>query len=95
MFSPPGCTLSKNSVSWFIGSQALGSLQCVTGQLTLYETASQEVPRGPILLPRTEKLIELPPAEPLRRECEAFLKSIQTRQQPVTDARSGYARWPF
>jgi predicted dehydrogenase len=57
--------------------------------LTVYETAHEPGPHGPLLLPRSEKIIPLPAAEPLRVECEAFLDSIRTRQPPITDGRSG------
>ena len=72
-----------------MGSQRSALFNGVNGQLTLYETASQEGPKGPVLLPRTEKDIPLPKAEPLRCECEAFLDSIASRRPPITDGRSG------
>ncbi|MCE5237710.1 Gfo/Idh/MocA family oxidoreductase [bacterium] len=32
----------------------------------------------------------IPPKEPLKEQCMEFLKSIQTRQQPLSDVRDGY-----
>ena len=32
----------------------------------------------------------IPPKEPLKEQCQEFLKSIQTRQQPLSDVRDGY-----
>lgn len=34
--------------------------------------------------------IEIPPEEPLLAELRAFISSIQTRKQPLADARAGY-----
>ncbi len=58
-------------------------------KLTLYEqrvelgTGVPEMFKGPM---HNETL---PPDEPLRLECAAFLHSIQSRQPPLTDGRSG------
>ena len=35
------------------------------------------------------QLISFSQEEPLRRECQAFLESIQTRRPPLTDGLSG------
>jgi UDP-2-acetamido-3-amino-2,3-dideoxy-glucuronate N-acetyltransferase len=35
--------------------------------------------------------IPFPPEEPLRNECLAFLSSVETRQQPLTDGESAVA----
>ena len=46
------------------------------GQIPVLETADREI-------------ISLPPAEPLRTQCEVFLDCIQTGNKPLTDAQSG------
>ena len=43
----------------------------------------------PVAVRAEPETIEVPAAEPLRRECEAFLEAIRTRKQPLADGASG------
>lgn len=43
----------------------------------------------PILEKGESEVIPLPPAEPLRAQCEAFLNAIQSGEAPLTDGKSG------
>ena len=43
----------------------------------------------PVLQRDGQEPVDLPKEEPLRRECEHFVECIQTRQKPLTDAKSG------
>jgi len=43
----------------------------------------------PILKKEDAKIVEHANTEPLREECNHFLKCIQSRKQPLTNAQSG------
>lgn len=43
----------------------------------------------PVLAKADREVVELPPAEPLRTQCETFLNCIRTGRLPLTDAQSG------
>jgi predicted dehydrogenase len=45
--------------------------------------------RQPILQKGEAENIALPPDEPLRLECEHFLKCVRERTPPLTDAAAG------
>jgi UDP-2-acetamido-3-amino-2,3-dideoxy-glucuronate N-acetyltransferase len=42
-----------------------------------------------VLKKEDAELVEHADTEPLREECKHFLKSIQSRKQPLTNAQSG------
>lgn len=58
-------------------------------KLVLYDQRVAFDDRRPILLKGESAAIEIASDEPLRKECEHFIECIQTRQTPLTDARSG------
>jgi hypothetical protein len=43
----------------------------------------------PIPIKKEGEAVEYPTNEPLKMECQAFLDSIVTRKQPLTNGRSG------
>lgn len=59
------------------------------GKLKIYDKHLEDT--GHEFLPRhvAETTVYLPEAEPLKLECQHFLKCIQTRSQPLTDGASG------
>jgi len=58
-------------------------------KLTLFNHRVNLEDKQPVLQRDGQVSIDLPKEEPLRRECEHFVECIQTRQAPLTDARSG------
>ncbi|MGV3773133.1 MAG: Gfo/Idh/MocA family protein [Verrucomicrobiales bacterium] len=60
-----------------------------TEKLVLYNQRVDVENRQPILQKGESTLVPLTEDEPLRKECEHFLQSVQSRQAPLTDAASG------
>ena len=58
-------------------------------KLVLHEQRVDFQGAQPLLRNEGAEAVELPAAEPLRKECEHFLQCIESRQQPLTDAESG------
>ena len=60
------------------------------GELTLYpHRVDWFGGQVPIAHKAEAELVPLSETEPLRTECEEFVRCIITRQQPLTDGRSG------
>jgi predicted dehydrogenase len=59
------------------------------GKLVLYDQRVDFDNRRPILQKGECRPVEIVSDEPLRRECEHFLDCIESRNQPLTNARSG------
>jgi UDP-2-acetamido-3-amino-2,3-dideoxy-glucuronate N-acetyltransferase len=57
-------------------------------KLVLYSHRIEWVDRVPVAAKDTGQVVELPKQEPLRVECEHFLQSIRTREQPRTNGES-------
>ena len=58
-------------------------------KLVLYEHRIDWLDRVPVAHKDGGHIIELPAAEPLRRECEHFVECIQTGHTPRTDGQNG------
>ncbi len=58
-------------------------------KLILHEQKVEFQGAQPVLRDQGAEAVELPDAEPLRKECEHFIHCIEHRQQPLTDAESG------
>jgi predicted dehydrogenase len=58
-------------------------------KLVVYNQHVEFNGRVPVLEKAEKDVIELPQAEPLRTQCEAFLKAITEGSQPLTDGSSG------
>ena len=72
-----------------IGSRKMASFDDVAKRLVLYDQRvdiEQGVP-APVKGPGEE--VSFAADEPLRRECQAFLDAVATRQPPLTDGESG------
>jgi UDP-2-acetamido-3-amino-2,3-dideoxy-glucuronate N-acetyltransferase len=61
----------------------------VEDKLILHEQRVEFQGVQPLLRDQGTEVVELPDAEPLRKECEHFIHCIEHRQQPLTDAESG------
>jgi UDP-2-acetamido-3-amino-2,3-dideoxy-glucuronate N-acetyltransferase len=59
------------------------------GKLVLYDQHVDFDNRRPILQKGESKVVEIAADEPLRKECEHFVRCIETRAQPLTDGHSG------
>lgn len=58
-------------------------------KLVVYDQHVDFDGRTPILEKADREVIQLPAAEPLRTQCEAFLTAITSGEPPLTDAQSG------
>jgi len=58
-------------------------------KLRKYAHRVEWVKRAPVAHKAPEELIEIPPSEPLKLECQAFLDAIETREAPITSGRRG------
>jgi len=69
-----------------IGENGMAVFDGVAGTLTVYPHHLAFVGEAPAPVGQR---IELSSEEPLKRECSAFLRSIQSRMQPFTNAEEG------
>lgn len=58
-------------------------------KLVLYEHHVEWVERVPVARGAEAQVVDIERVEPLRRECEHFMKCITERKQPLTDGKSG------
>jgi predicted dehydrogenase len=58
-------------------------------KLVLYDQHVELNERQPVLQKGPTEVIPLSAEEPLRRECEEFIRSIESRRNPRTDGKSG------
>lgn len=72
-----------------VGSKRMMTFDDVRKELLLYDQRVDLKEGEPIPVKADAEKIEYPADEPLRAECQAFLNAIETRQPPLTDARSG------
>lgn len=72
-----------------IGSQKMAVFDGVTGGLTVYDQRVEWQEGEPVPIRCGGIPVELPELEPLKEECRAFLKAIETREQPLTDGING------
>jgi len=72
------------------GSERMAVFNDVSKEkLVLHEQRVDFQGAQPLLRNEGTETVELPDAEPLRKECAHFLHCIESRQQPLTDAESG------
>jgi predicted dehydrogenase len=72
-----------------IGSHKMASFDDVNKRLVLYDQRVEWQEEQPIPIRHEGTAVEYSDQEPLRLECQAFLESIATRRQPLTDGASG------
>lgn len=60
-----------------------------TQKLTVYEHKIDWIDRIPVPRPEEGKPVQIDQGEPLRLECEHFLKCMQNRTRPLTDGQEG------
>ena len=73
-----------------IGTKSMVSYDDVTKKLVLHDQRVEVRDNQPMPIKGEGTEIAFAPDEPLRLECEAFLRSIATREPPLTDGASGY-----
>jgi len=71
-----------------VGSKKMASFDDVTKHLTLYDQRVELHEGEPVPIKGSGELVDFKSDEPLRLECSAFLKAIETRKQPLTDGPS-------
>ncbi len=72
-----------------VGSKKMASFDDVAKQLVLYDQRVDVKEGQPIPVKGQGELVDFAADEPLRLECQAFLRAIETRQAPITDGASG------
>jgi predicted dehydrogenase len=72
-----------------VGSKKMASFDDVAKQLVLYDQRVDVKEGQPIPVKGQGELVDFAADEPLRLECQAFLRAIETRQPPITDGVSG------
>jgi predicted dehydrogenase len=74
-----------------IGSKKMAVFDDVrkTDKLVVYDQGVEIVNGEPVMRKDSGTVIALAAAEPLRRQCQQFLKSIATREPAITDGESG------
>ena len=72
-----------------VGTQKMAVFDGVAGSLTLYDQRVEWHLGEPVPVRGEGQAVAVEVVEPLRAECEAFIRSVETRQPPLTDGRSG------
>lgn len=72
-----------------IGSKKMASFNDVSKELVLYDQRVEWREGQPVPVKNGGEMVDFPQQEPLRNECIAFLRAIETREPPVTEGRSG------
>src|SRR5262245_32202866 len=72
-----------------IGSKKMASFDDVAKELILYDQRVDWHRGEPVPVKAEGQEVRFPAEEPLRLECQAFLRAVQTREPPLTDGRSG------
>jgi predicted dehydrogenase len=72
-----------------IGHKKMASYDDVGKKLVLFDRRMEIKEGMPIPVQGQGEEVQFDTQEPLRLECQAFLKAIRTRQVPLTDGRSG------
>jgi predicted dehydrogenase len=76
-------------VSWLHPFKEQRLVVVVSKQLVLYDQRVEWQEGQPVPVHHRGEPVRFSDAEPLRLECEAFLKAVTTRRPPVTDGYSG------
>lgn len=71
-----------------VGSKRMLSFDDVRKELVLHDQRVDVDANGPVAVRGAGTTIAVSSEEPLRRECEAFLEAIRSRNAPLTDADS-------
>ncbi len=74
-----------------VGSKKMASFDDVGKKLVVYDQRVDWNNGVPVPVKNAGTEIPFLPDEPLRNECRAFLSSVETRQQPLTDGESAVA----
>jgi len=72
-----------------IGQKKMASFDDVEKKLVLFDRRVELKEGMPVPVQGQGEEVAFERHEPLRRECEAFLRAVATRQPPLTDGRSG------
>lgn len=72
-----------------VGSKKMASFDDVSKQLVLYDQRVEWREGQPEPVRSDGEIVPFSAEEPLRQECKAFLRAMETRQPPITDGYSG------
>lgn len=72
-----------------VGKKKMAGFNGVTGELTLFDQRVEWQQGEPVPVKKEGVKVPVGSEEPLKEECRAFLKAIETRKQPLTDGMNG------
>lgn len=72
-----------------VGKEKMAVFDGVKNRLTLYDQRVEWQKGEPVPVKGKGVIVEFEQGEPLRLECQAFIDSLQTRRQPLTDGKNG------
>ncbi len=72
-----------------VGTQKMAVFDGVTGDVTLYDQRVEWQKGEPVPIKSDGVTVPVSDAEPLKEECRAFLRAIETREPPLTDGING------
>jgi predicted dehydrogenase len=72
-----------------IGSHKMASFDDISKRLVLYDQRVEWQEGQPVPVKAEGEMVSYAGDEPLSLECQAFLRSMESRQPPVTDGQSG------
>jgi len=72
-----------------VGAERMASFDDVAKRLVLYDQRVETGSGPPIHVNGSGRDVQFSDEEPLRRECEAFVQAVLTREPPLTDGTSG------
>ncbi len=72
-----------------VGSKRMASFDDVAKKLLLYDQRVDWHNGEPLPVKGEGQEVPFKPEEPLRLECQAFIRAVETREPPLTDGRSG------
>ncbi len=72
-----------------VGAEKMASFDDVAKRLVLYDQRVETGKGPPVHVNGSGREVQFSDEEPLRRECEAFVHAVLTREPPVTDGMSG------
>ncbi|GBE30738.1 UDP-2-acetamido-3-amino-2, 3-dideoxy-D-glucuronate N-acetyltransferase [bacterium BMS3Bbin04] len=100
IFSFPNNVQAHIHVSWLhpfkeqrlvvIGSEKMAVFEDTSAdKLVVYPHKVKWENQMPTAVKAEREVIEIPPAEPLKNECQAFLDAVESRKPPISDGHEG------
>lgn len=72
-----------------VGTQKMAAFDGVTGEVVLYDQRVEWQQGEPVPIKSDGVPVQVSDEEPLKQECRAFLRAIETREDPLTNGING------